>query len=236
LCWPDERHGQHAITQLPQQWADLGGILGRDAAGHGYDVGGTGVEASIPLVEGIDALRREIVYSLLTWEEAVRDVARLSDIPPARIRDTTTVRRSATILSGHYSALLALPPTDVYLYTSDGRDGLTAAQHTQYITALGGPDAVTYLAGLYHRADRVLGRVVAKEPRTAPCPPDRYGGCGLGSYPGPDGGTRTALEYVPGDTHVRCGNCGWAIHLDQYPGYAVAFIPPAYRPETVGAS
>ncbi len=231
LCWPCEQHGRHAISQLPHQWYALGGIIGRDTGRGGITGATTTAEAPIPLREHIDALQREIVYVLATWEEPVRDVAHLSDVATCGVRDATVVRRAARVLTNHYPTLLGLPPTTVRRYTSDELVWMPGELYAAtYVDELDGPAAVTVLADLYRRADRTLGNVRAWEPRSAPCPPDRYGGCGLAELPAEDGSIRTALVWEIGSDFVQCRNCGWTIDVDRYRWYAETLIPPAARP------
>jgi hypothetical protein len=212
LCRACELHGAHILTQFPKVYAALAAELGKDAGRSG--LGGLPTrraEAPVPLRLDIDALVREIVHDLTTWELPVREVARLSEVPERGVRFAVAVNRACKTLGDFYPALLALPMT-AYVPYGGG------------VAELDGPGAVVHLASLYYRAERRLGTQVAREPRHGPCP-----NCWLDEIPHPDGSKTTALVWTVGDPDIVCRNCGWTIRIQDYTGYLMAFTPPASR-------
>jgi hypothetical protein len=220
LCWPDETHGRYAIAQLPDDYAALAGILGKDIS----PAGGGSVTSTpgprLPLRENVDALMRQIRWTLETWEVAVRERARLSDVPEHGVRDFVVVGRAAEILTEHYPVLLAYGATDILDY------------ETAAAVDADGPGAVVELTRLHHQARSLLGLTRRRESRALPCPLipcGRHGaapcrerrceehvtGCGLYEL-GQDIGTDT----------VDCRSCGWACTLDEYAAYAISLQAP----------
>lgn len=212
LCWPCERHGRWAIEQLPRDWWDLSDRLSPGSSGGG-SVAGSRTEAPIPVNLGVDALMREIAYSLTAWEIRVRDVASLSDVPARGVRDRVAVSRAAAILTGHFPVLLALPPEARMPYDS------TEPSDED------GPGAVVELTSLHHRARTMLGLTVRRERRELPCPLipcERHGAqrctdkacaetvSGCGQF--------TLAQELGGDT-VTCDWCGYTMTLDEYAAY-----------------
>jgi len=220
LCWPDEAHGLFAISSLPADYAGLAEILGKDIApvGGGNTNGAPGPR--LPLRENVDSVMRQIRWSLETWEIAVRERARLSDVPERGVRDHVVVERAAAILTEHYSVLLAYGATHILDYD-------TAAA-----VDADGPGAVVELTRLHHRSRSMLGLTRRREARALPCPLipcSRHGvapcrdrhceqhttGCGLHEL-GQDIGTNT----------VDCRSCGWTCTLDEYAAYAISLQAP----------
>lgn len=220
LCWPDETHGRYAISQLADDYAGLASILGKGIA----PAGGGGASGPpgprLPIREHVDALMRQIRWALETWEVAVRERARLSDVPEHGVRDWVVVERAAGILTEHYSVLLALGATDILDY------------ETAAAVDADGPGAVVELTQLHHRARSMLGLTRRREARALPCPLipcTRHGatpcrdprcaehvtGCGL-----------TELGQDIGGNVVDCRSCGWSCSLDEYAAYAISLQVP----------
>jgi hypothetical protein len=221
LCLACELHGLHILRQFPGAYTALVRELGKDAGRSGLGgVPSTAVEAPTPIREHIDALVREIVHDLTTWEIPVREVANLSEAPERGVRFGVAVNRAARTLVDFFSVLLALPLTAHVPYGACGVDEMAE---------LDGPGAVVHLAALYHRVERTLGLTVAREPRPGPCP-----NCRLEEITHPDGMVTTALVWTVGDSDVCCRNCGWTIRAQDYTGYMMAFTPPASRRALVG--
>ncbi|MER5420356.1 hypothetical protein [Streptosporangium roseum] len=127
-----------ALDALPMLFVrvhmELGGIRGEA----GGPVVSVSKSAPVPLSLQADELIRLILATLVSWEERVRTVARLSELDTAtsrRRRDGAVLTQAYTILAAHLDALLALEPEPMI------RDG--------ELVELGGADAgldVLYLA------------------------------------------------------------------------------------------
>lgn len=217
LCWPDEAHGRFAIGRLPHDYVRVVSRLAPGTAG-GVGVIPTGrVEAPIPLNLGADELMRAIAWELAVWETAVRDVARLSDVPDHGVRPFMAVVRGARTLVDHYSVLLAIRTNRHLPYGNE----VDFTDESQSIDA-DGPDGIVRLTSLHHRAHGMLGLTARRESRRLPCPapadpknPADDDGCGLyelGSY--------------FGSNVVDCYSCGWKCSLDEYAHYATTMEPP----------
>jgi hypothetical protein len=223
LCWPDEKHGQFAIGELPADWVGLMQRVGKDAGRQGLGGIPTGrAEAPLPIHEHVEALARHIAWTLDTWATPVRERARLAEDLRGyqhqwqqRLRAGVAVRRDADTLTVHYSVLLALDPIPYYKYD------------TYEIGTGDGPDAVAELVSLHHQARSLLGVTRRREPRDLPCPspPDgtadlerRLWGCG-----------QYTLGWDVGADDVDCDRCGWTCDLDAYAAYAMTFVPPKTR-------
>lgn len=211
FCLNCERHGQHVIGQLPGDWLHLYVQLGKPLSSLGGGIGASAVEAPILLRVEIDQVMRHIVWTLQTWEIKVRRQARLSSLPPGRVRPHVTVRRAAQLLDRHYSVLLALGSQDYLAYSGQLQVG-------------DGPAAIAEMVDLHYRSRSLAGSARRRERRALPCPSKEKGGCGragtLGEWIG-DG------SY--GERIVDCSNCGWHCTIEQYTAYSLTFIPPGRR-------
>lgn len=231
LCWPCERHGQHAIGLLADDWRHLAAEVGKDASRQG--LGGMPTasrpEAPVPLRLDIDAFARQIAWTVETWEVAVRERVGLADVADRRVAVSTTgatvraaarpelaVSRGVGVLVAHYSVLLALPPTAYLAYPVDESAPVPAE--------LDGPGAVVELVDLHYRALAVLGMTRRRESRPLPCPP-QPAGCGMAGM----------LGHEKGSGVVDCGNCGWWCSLDEYAEYTATFQPPPRRRVVAGS-
>lgn len=99
----------------------------------------------MPLNGQAEALQAEIVHTLTTWEEVVRDVCRLSPMPEVR-RGGPNVQRALTILTPRIDVLANLPATTVH---PTGPEDHPADMH--------GWEAVHHLQHLHHRARGMAG-------------------------------------------------------------------------------
>jgi len=229
FCWPDERHGQFAIGELVADWVGLMQRIGKDAGRQG--LGGiptARAEAPIPIHEHVEALTRQIAWTLDVWAQPVRERARLYEDPRGyehqgeqRTRLGVAVQRDANTLSTHYSVLLALDVVEYYAYET-----LEQAEAD-------GPDAVVQLVGLHHQARAVLGVTRRREKRDLPCPPKPHG-CGQSQLGEVHGSGHhyydsTAGGWMTGPNIVDCSHCGWWCTSDEYAVYAMTFVPPGIK-------
>lgn len=146
-----------ALDQLPDAYSRLGGEITEKVSSwlppHSTE---PDFGPSLPLRGDLDALAREIAEVLLSWEERVRDVARLAPPEPVRPGGTQrAVRLAADLLGAHLAALLALAPapaTRSVPVDSRKPDQMTFA-------SLSGTDAGEEILSLHHRARKSLGEI-----------------------------------------------------------------------------
>ncbi|MEU8199531.1 hypothetical protein AB0C10_37680 [Microbispora amethystogenes] len=110
-CDPCRDHVGTTLADLPAMYVRVHGELGnRTGGGERVTVSKT---PPVPLSLGVDALLREVVTVLLSWEERVRDVARLTTLDTLASRrrpDGALLDGACRLLGAHLDALLALAP------------------------------------------------------------------------------------------------------------------------------
>lgn len=213
FCWPCETHGRYAISLLPDNYLGVVQRLVPGATGSAGPIPSGRVEAPIPINEAADELMRAIAWDLIVWETAVREVARLSDVPEKGVRPYVAVVRGAQTLVDHYSVLLAIRSNPHLSYGDQADDGSPDPD---------GLDGIVRLTSLHHRARGFLGLNARRESRRLPCPapadpenPTEDDGCGM-----------YELGTYLGTNLVDCYGCGWKCSLDDYAGYATTLTPP----------
>lgn len=196
LCGYCETAGRDAVTALAGDWAGLQPLIwDHPARGLHENPGGHHKPGpTVPLHLPTEQLASDILYAALLWEQPVREVARLSDQPPAG-RPAADVARACLILTVHYPALLALLPVDYY-----------PAPDAPTPLAGDGPDAVVMLTALHRRAQARIGLTKAAEALPSPCHV-----CG---WP--------QLRHQIGADTVSCPNCrnvwAWDLYQDVQDG------------------
>lgn len=129
LDWDTER-ARRAVNTLPWRVLDLAQLQAPSMAQTLTGQPGGRTEPPMPLAAAPEALQAQIVHVLTTWEQVIRDVCGLSDIPAATNQPWhTTVtrrppsavgrlgaqaRRAAGILAPRMDRLARLGPTAVY--------------------------------------------------------------------------------------------------------------------------
>ncbi|MFI7448112.1 hypothetical protein ACIBQX_11495 [Nonomuraea sp. NPDC049714] len=112
FCPQDRTAVSKSLNDLPLLWVRVHQRLNKSFAVAGGPVVCVSKSAPVPLSLGADALLRLILATLVSWEERVRDVARLTPLDTSlsrRRRDGAVLTQAFTILSAHMDALLALP-------------------------------------------------------------------------------------------------------------------------------
>lgn len=210
FCLPCECHGRYAISELRYDYVQLYTRIAAGGSGLSLtSVRVKQVDAPIPLRLNIDQLMRDIAWTLVVWELPVREHARLSPVAEKSVRPAVAVRRATTLLTAHYSVLLALGPTDYIDYAH----GLSTAD---------GPDAIVALTRLHHLSRAAIGLNRIAEPRQLPCPAEGCGQYALVEEIGSGG------KGAPNAVH--CTSCGWLTDADEYAKYARLQIPQGRRP------
>lgn len=121
--------------------------------------------APVPLSVGVDALLREVLAVLLSWEERVRAVARLIPVE-ARRRDSAAIAAACRLLGAHLDALLALDAEPMLRYKTipeaaklpPGTPGVVreTAGYAEVILDLSGADAGAEILRLHARCSALL--------------------------------------------------------------------------------
>lgn len=200
LCRPCLDAAARDIAALALDYRDLAQRLpGGGGAALSGRVSGT-AEPGTPLALDIEALMREIHWTLTVWEPPVREIARL---PPERtrgVRPGWAVRAAVGVIAPRVDVLAALPPVAGY-----GK-GLDAGPVVQ-----DGLDAVWTLRELHRRARAALGltRLVHRLPGDC-------SDCGA-----------AALRRDDGSDTVRCAQCDCRWTYDDYRRYVCMILEVA---------
>lgn len=172
LCSADRDFLVAAIEKLPEMYLELYMILGEKGAGGGDGprVSGGGKTPPIPIRPDVDALMRQIVDVLSSWEERVTVVARLSgpDTSLSRSRrGGVAMTSTCRTLTAHVDALLALEAepmmrdTDIAGHERLPEDAVgmvhTSAGWISYQTSLGGAEAAQEVFALHAACRSKLG-------------------------------------------------------------------------------
>lgn len=171
FCDGDRNLIGRALAVLPGLFADLAETLGERRRGDGPRVSGSRLAPPVPINLDIDALMRDIVWVVSSWDERVRLVARLSgpDTSTSRHRrDGMAIARMTSMLSAHLDALLVLPAEPMARTTSveeaakhalAGRLGVVhvGAAWAEVLLDLSGADAGLEVLALERRCLGMLG-------------------------------------------------------------------------------
>ena len=211
FCEPCTRLIAKNLDDLPARYAQLYAELGNKGGnGLGERVTMT-KEAPVPLRLDIDALMREIVDVLGSWDERVRVTAGLSfpdDEDGRRRRDGTALTAYVETLAVYLSTLLSLQPEPMRrdIPLSEVRPGDAGVVHVsaQYASVnrdLSGIDAGTEILALHRRCRAKLAETHRRDHLDVPCP-----GCdSLGLWR--DAGS---------DFAAGCDQCGRQVTYDEY--------------------
>jgi hypothetical protein len=186
------------IARLPADHQDLYAHLWPDQLGQHLDGQPIGSgEQPMPLAGHVDALQRDIVHTVTTWDEILRDRLGLAD--RTGYTAWAGLRAACDILTAHVRRLALLGPVAV--------NGPTLHHPPVELTGL---DAIDALRWLHRRALAVTG--ITTDTRTMPgyCPNPRCG--------------RPALRHDNGKNDVYCAHCGHLQTLDDYDRYGNAFL------------
>jgi hypothetical protein len=190
LCSGCLGRGHADIAALPGDYAALAAqtIPARGAATIGRVSGGD-TDAPVPVALGVDAVQRDIVWTLTTWEPPVREAARLAGPPAGRVRDGWAVTTAAQVLAPRVQLLAALPAAWCY---ADGLDAGPVLRDGVY--------ALDQFRALHERAQRMTGIGRPTRRQAGAC-----SGCGA-----------EALLRDDGSDTVRCNRCGRRWTADDY--------------------
>jgi len=112
FCPQDRTAVSKALNDLPLLWVRVHQRLDKSFAVAGGPVVAVSKSAPVPISLAADELLRLVLACLVSWEERVRDVARLTPLDTGlsrRRRDGAVLTQAYTILAAHLDALLSLP-------------------------------------------------------------------------------------------------------------------------------
>jgi hypothetical protein len=165
FCDTDTKRVADVIRDMPETYARLRAQLGRTGAAEERVSGSR--EAPVPLDLQTEAFMREIVHVTCSWEDQVRAVARLSDLPDGPRRDAVALAQACRTLHAHLNTLLALSAEDKLRHVplKDVTEAITEGCTVTWDTAgeawayrlLGGKDAGLEFLALHSRAGGMLG-------------------------------------------------------------------------------
>lgn len=189
VCGPCLEHVAAQTRLLPALYDDLAGDLMRWPQRPEPDRIAAGKAGStLPLDAAVEALRRQMWWTVGVWETPVRAALGMGLPRRHRVRHRWVLRHGALLLSQHMHTLAGLAP----LVGPFAGPGTTSR--------CDGFDAVRQLAALALAATRRLG--------LEPTPVRLPGGC-------PQCGA-WSLRRTPPTTTVRCALCGYAMSYQQY--------------------
>jgi hypothetical protein len=191
------------VAALTLDYRDLAQLLPPGGTAMAARVSGT-TTPPIPLDLGVDALQRDIAWTVCAWEPAVRERAGLPAEVTRGVRPGWAVAAAVAVIAPRVDVLASLPPT---LCRADGLDAGLVERDGVY--------AVASLRALHRRARSALGlsRSVVRLPGTC-------ASCGA-----------EALERESGSDWVRCGHCAGRLTADEYRAYVgLAVAQPRATP------
>lgn len=222
-CRPDRNLIYRCLTELPELWVRVHGELAVKATASGDKVAGSRTPP-VPPNLAADALMREMLRVLASWDERIRAAARLArpDTQLSRYRrDGRALAEVVRTLLAHLDGLLALPVDAMARsYPTDSREDIgripegcygrsnRTGGYADVAIELSGADAGEDILRLHHRARAFLGETRMCERLDVPCP-----GCDL-----------LMLERRQGSEYAaECRECGRLLTMPEYQQWARLF-------------
>ncbi|OLT13033.1 hypothetical protein BJF79_03800 [Actinomadura sp. CNU-125] len=202
FCDVDRDRIADVLTDLPARYAELAARIGERRRSDGPRVSGGGRTAPIPINTAVDALLRTVEEIVLSWDERVRDVARLTDLTAANRAAAIPV--ACGMLAAHVDVLLTLDPetmartmdlAHIEHLPEDVSGWVRSGGWVLYNVDLGAEHAGVELLNLHHRTLKMLGYTPQHHPLITPC-----WECGERGLRRHDGTAGLA-------DHVECLNC-----------------------------
>lgn len=168
FCDPDRTVIEHSLTSLPVLWNAVHGEIGNKQQAAGPRVA-TSKSAPLPISLTVDALLREVVYVMSSWEERVAIVAGLTVLDTEqsrRRRHEVAVKDACRMLGLRVDSLLALQPEPMMRTKTlpeaamlpQGTPGLVhdSAEYADAVVTLSGADAGLEVLDLHYRCRKLL--------------------------------------------------------------------------------
>jgi hypothetical protein len=125
FCETDRMNIVRCLRWLPERYLELSMRLGDRRPADGLKVSGGAATPPVPIRLDVDALMVQTVNIVASWDERVRDVARLADLAGPDIPERRGTRsagialtRMCATLTAHLDALLALPAGPMLRYVT----------------------------------------------------------------------------------------------------------------------
>jgi hypothetical protein len=181
FCRSDRDMIARTLTGIPEMWVRVHQELSVKAAGTEWVSGSR--TALVPPNMAADALLREVIAVLVSWDERVRMAAGLT-LPDTQLarhrRDSVAVTSAVRTLSAHLDRLVALPAEPMSrafeLHNLDripegayGRTN-TIAGYADVTVDLSGADAAEEILQLSRRCRAFIGDTRMRERLPCPCP------------------------------------------------------------------
>ena len=218
FCDTDRGSIAKALNDLPMLFVRVHQRLDKSFAVAGGPVVSVSKSAPVPVSLAADELARLILSTLVSWEERVRTVARLSPVDTetsTRRRDGAILTQAWTILAAHLDALLALQaepmmrsvPLSQAAALPSGTQGLVhrTAGYADVVVPLSGADAGLEILSLAWRC-RALLTDTRPAARHLPTPCGWCGFCEL----------REVLDDDGQPAGAKCRQCGTEYDAQQY--------------------
>lgn len=191
---------RHALQQLPADYRELHGLLGKGSGGGGMPVSGSR-ELQVPIRLGVDALAHAILDEVERWAPSVAYRCGFPFWRSGRPQDR--VEHASGWLLHRLPQFLRLPVRAVARL--DGRETrMRSGRNPQRRSWEDGVDGAVVLLRLHDQVGAVAGRVERSVRLSMPCPE-----CG-----------RRAMEQPDGPTGLRdyahCTRCHHTMSMDSY--------------------
>lgn len=206
FCRSDRDMIARTLSGIPEQWVRVHQELSIKAAGTERVSGSR--SAPIPANMAADAILREVIAVLVSWEECVRVAAGLT-LPDTQLarrrRDSVAVTGAVRTLSAHLDRLVALPAAPMSrafeLHNLEripegayGRTN-TIGGYCEVTVDLSGVDAAEEILSLSRRCKAFVGDTRMREALNVPCPDPSCSGF--------------SLEHIQGSAYAaECRACG----------------------------
>lgn len=181
LCANDRAYLVETINRIPEVYLELYLMLGmKSGIPDGPRVSGGGKTAPIPIRADVDALMRNVIDIISSWNERVRTVMNLSEpINTRRRQNGFAMASTCGFLATHVDTLLSLESAWTWrnmdvAHTKDlPKDAIVVAHDDagwlSYETELSGADAALELFALFSRCRSKLGHTPKHQDLLTPC-------------------------------------------------------------------
>lgn len=242
FCRRDRDHAGRCLASLPEWYVRLRAGLGDKRQQSDERVSGSRT-APVPVRLDYDALIRDMLFVLCSWEERVREAAELEvlDTELSRHRrDERSLPGAVTVLTAHFGLLLSLPAGPMRRYRSmrsaaqlpPGTPGIVRplAGYAEIVLPLSGADAGNEIMHLHYRARSSLGetRPPAERLEGVPCRQCDQVGLERAS-------AWSASDAADTDAWSECSACGHMMSRREYAEWTEMYAAWAEEQQAVPA-
>jgi hypothetical protein len=223
FCRRDHDHAGRCLASLPEWYVRLRAGLGDKRQLADERVSGSRT-APVPVRLDYDALIRDMLYVLCSWEERVRAAAGL-EVPDTGLsrsrRDEKALPAAVAVLTAHFGTLLGLPSEPMPRYRSlrsaaqlpAGTPGIVRplAGYAEIVLPLSGADAGNEIMHLHYRARSALGETRPPAERLDGVPCKQCDEIGLARA-----SAWSASDAADTDVWSECTSCGHMMSKREY--------------------